>query len=414
MLSVAGGSVDISPTGSVPMGCGPDPRATAVCRDPIEANALLVSSEDNAVLLISVDCLYPGPALRKRIEEELHDSLAPAQIFLAGSHTHFAPMLDPTKPDLGEVDPDHLDATALRIAGLCRGLLNSHQTLVRMGSTHYETKAAVGRRRRRPVTGAEGRLRFNSVAMAPSELKHPNTANLITFTDGAGQVKGVIWQLPCHPTAAPSAGGHTAEFPGQVRQRFRRQIGANVPFVFLQGFSGDLRPPSVATPRGARDWVRRVVLGRWFEPFNQVEYDTWVAALYSEFEEALANARPDETHAVVAQRVEGPLSRLATERSSSERTVSWHRVSLGKHDIVGVSAEPVSEYAHWLEQHSPNRCIVPVGCIDDAYGYLPTQRMLKEGGYEADRFLPHFGLQGLNPNLEALAKRQLGALLADS
>jgi hypothetical protein len=44
---------------------------------------------------------------------------------------------------------------------------------------------------------------------------------------------------------------------------------------------------------------------------------------------------------------------------------------------------------------------IPVGYIDEVYGYLPTARMLHEGGYEASWFLQPFALEGpMNPRIE--------------
>jgi hypothetical protein len=36
----------------------------------------------------------------------------------------------------------------------------------------------------------------------------------------------------------------------------------------------------------------------------------------------------------------------------------------------------------------------PVGCLDDVYGYLPTDEQVRRGGYEVDGFRAAFGLKG--------------------
>ncbi len=145
--------------------------------------------------------------------------------------------------------------------------------------------------------------------------------------------------------------------------------------VFLQGFSGDLRPPSVARAKGARGWTRRVLLGPWFTTFSEEDYGRWLTLLTDELGGALdeLDRSPDpvsdtrlDTHRVAVPQREFVL----TEDSS--RVTSAHRVTLGPIHLVGLSAEPVAHYAQYLADLPGEGTCVPVGCIDDVFGYAPT------------------------------------------
>ena len=47
--------------------------------------------------------------------------------------------------------------------------------------------------------------------------------------------------------------------------------------------------------------------------------------------------------------------------------------------------------------------VLPIGCIDGVFGYLPTAAMLGERGYEDSGFMEPFGLAGrFRPELEAV------------
>jgi len=47
--------------------------------------------------------------------------------------------------------------------------------------------------------------------------------------------------------------------------------------------------------------------------------------------------------------------------------------------------------------------VLPVGCIDSVFGYLPTASMLGERGYEDSAFMQPFGLTGrFRPDLEGV------------
>src|SRR5664279_2436687 len=98
-------SVDISPRADVQLGgyVGRDGLSTG-SDTPLEGNIVaIVGSNNRPVVLVSVDLLYPGRALRGYLEAAL-PNLSPDQLFLAASHTHQAPMTDDTKPMLGKTN----------------------------------------------------------------------------------------------------------------------------------------------------------------------------------------------------------------------------------------------------------------------------------------------------------------------
>jgi hypothetical protein len=52
--------------------------------------------------------------------------------------------------------------------------------------------------------------------------------------------------------------------------------------------------------------------------------------------------------------------------------------------------------------------VIPVGCVGDVFGYLPTSEMVPQGGYEAQGFLPRFGLGGsFTSDVGAIVERKL-------
>ena len=74
--------------------------------------------------------------------------------------------------------------------------------------------------------------------------------------------------------------------------------------------------------------------------------------------------------------------------------IHFHAIALSKtHVILGVSAEVVSLYSLELQQRYPNKIIIPVGCVGTVFGYWPTKKMLKEGGYEVNGFKKAFHLR---------------------
>ena len=112
---------------------------------------------------------------------------------------------------------------------------------------------------------------------------------------------------------------------------------------------------------------------------------------------------------ISAARASIPLGELGLEGIAP---LTLHAVNLGANiKIVGLAAEPVYEYAAILEELYKGACIIPVGCIDHVFGYLPTAEMLPEGGYEADGFLRWFGLSGcFTPGFQQVVISRLAEL----
>ena len=87
-----------------------------------------------------------------------------------------------------------------------------------------------------------------------------------------------------------------------------------------------------------------------------------------------------------------PLSELQDE-NSDRPDLHFQQLTLGQDiAIVAVSAEAVQGVAALIPDSVPIQ--IPIGYTDHTYGYLPTNRILQEGGYEADEFRNAFSLPG--------------------
>ena len=77
--------------------------------EPLELNWLLIEHANHEkVLVVSVDALFSCNLLEEKIIKELNSQ----KIFVNGlysvaSHTHFAPAIDNSKPELGRADPKY-------------------------------------------------------------------------------------------------------------------------------------------------------------------------------------------------------------------------------------------------------------------------------------------------------------------
>ena len=401
MITVASSVVAINPEVATVLGCGPKNPIVPTASEKLEANIVLLGdSTGNKVLVVSVDALYIGPGLRTHLESVLSPSLKPHEIFVAATHTHNAPQLDDTKPKLGLPVPQHFHQVAFRIAEAAKELLGQAPCEVRVFSRRYRVKSVVRRRWRRPVTISRAGIGFFDIQALRNPRTGKITSEVIEFVDQDKNLMALVWIMPCHPTSFPDPRTISPHFIGEVRQRIRAKSGSEeIPVVFLQGASGDIRPPAYRAARfDFSEHLRRVLRGKIFDSFSESQYRQWVEKVFREFDSGRAmqnwKATSSETALVGSSHFTMRLNEAYDFEYSNPRFFTCHVLQIAGLKIIGVSAEPTWKMRQSLLQARPQTTLV--GCIDDTFGYLPTPREFETGGYEASGFLSSFSLESVS------------------
>lgn len=403
-IHATAGTVDITPDRALPL-AGSEIRTAAFTRvaDRLEANALVLRHEGPPVVFVTADLMFVGEELRAGVRARLDGEVSEASLFFAASHTHFAPATDDRRPLLGRMDRGYLEQVCDRVSELVGRLLRERPTPVAVTYARGQASHAVNRRlraawhlsRRGPMLGA--------VVAAPNPTgPRDESIHVLRVARAGGRPLALMWSYACHPVAFPRPLEVTAEYPGRVRRRLRERLGADLPVLFLQGFAGDIRPPEVDRSTSFRGRARRLLLGPRFGRFSADQWEEWADSLARR---AITTAIETASAPVAGELRSRRLSRSLTEfvlGAPDDRQVTFHRITIGGVTVVGISAEVVTEYGLHVREALGGGVGIPVGYIDDVYGYLPTERMVREGGYEADWFLRPFGLAGpVNPRIEA-------------
>jgi len=410
LIECVAGSVSISPLSPCVMGCGDCEEATDIVRDSLEVNILLIKSCDDIFAVISIDALYLGSDLRNRIEKLLIGIALPTNIFISASHTHYAPMLDTKKPFFGDCNLGHLDYVEGQIKSLLERLIQEGFCMCYLEVQKYQSNLVSNRRRKRFLgVDTRGRIVWNKVWMQPSRKNPRPTSYKIEIRNKSdGFLVAVIWQLACHPTSLPYGKEHSSHFVAHVRDAVRRNNSAKTAFLFLQGFSGDLRPPAIPPIKGPKGFIRHLLLGSWYTLFTEENYQKWLNSLWREY--SLPHEKCDFEKSISQKRVEASRIRLPADLlfdvgASSTREITFQKLIFSGVTLFGVSGELVSHYSKYLENQFPDMVLIPVGCIDDVIGYFPTDEMIAEGGYESFEFLESFGLKGITEHFEENLKK---------
>jgi hypothetical protein len=354
------------------------------------------------LVIVTVDWFYISPGLRERILCRCAGRLDEAGLVVAASHTHTSPNPDRTKSGFSKVDPEYVAWAEDAIANRVEEILSRGEWLpVSLRFTTTVCDCAIHRRRK---IWWPRKLPFRRVVSIFPNATGPRDRELrlLRVENQDNSLLAVVWGVSCHPTDWPRYRELSSDYPGGVRQVLRTRIGLELPVLFLQGFSGDLRPPSIGRWPWRGTWRSRlltlatiVLNGPAFVGFKAREYKKWMDSIAKSAKEALDQAA--QTHPLVTKllirRASIPLAALGL--SGEVGQVTFHSFDLDENlRFVGISAEVCWEYAALINGSLAGKMIWPVGYIDNVYGYLPTKAMLADGGYEVREFMKPFGIKG--------------------
>jgi len=362
----------------------------------LEANVLLTAVDGAPLLLVALDTLFCGAALREGIRRRLAASLpglSGERVQLIASHTHYAPSLDPSKPRLGVADTDYLAFCIERVAAIVESMLARPASTVRTCQRGSTVCRANVYRRLRTWVRVRRSLRFRrEVVTAPDPSvavdRELRTARLL----GAdGETLCVLWSWPCHAVSRGETRAISADFPGAAREALREHHGMDLPVLYFPGFCGDLRPflrPARLSLRG----VLAMPFARGFEVPD--------AAARATLRRTVADAARRAVEAAGERDFEVgseggsvrlsalPLARLLDGHAGPAELRCTH-LSLPPLRFALVGAEVSSGYADAMAGVD-----FLSGCVNEVFGYLPTARQVGEGGYEVDGFRRPFSLEG--------------------
>jgi len=234
-----------------------------------------------------------------------------------------------------------------------------------------------------------------AVGMGPNVTgERDERARVLKFVDSSGRPLAIVWNYACHASDFFDSLRISAAFPGQVRKRLRSELGA-IPVLFLQGFSGDVRPPFTGLSPDIRSLAKRVLRGPQFKnaPSRQ-EWESWSGSLADCVEViARCSAAPLLIRQPMTRRIEVPEEAYVVDGDGS-KCLCWHLVDCGGFRIAGINAEPVVRYRRLLQNTLDGPPLLTAGCLDQTHCYLPVDEMLGQRGYEVEGFRRIFGFPG--------------------
>jgi hypothetical protein len=187
----------------------------------------------------------------------------------------------------------------------------------------------------------------------------------------------------CHPVFNP-AGVVGPDLPGAVRRLLARRYGDAVGVIWLQGFTGDVRPNLIHRPSGAKDRLLELLIGSRFRRSVAGDRDHAATLVYWAVEDALASAEPCAEAPLEAACETLPMP--TTSGSVSGRVLNLTAWRLAP------SVRLLFANGEMLSGLAPDDGSISVGYSNGMIGYVAPDLEPPRGGYEIDGFLRRFGL----------------------
>lgn len=391
-------TVDITPRSEVVLAASGSREPTSEVAEPLTATFIELSDSSKTVLLVGLDLLYPGSAVRDMVLRSF-PMRTQDEVIVAASHTHRGPMTDAAKPQLGAFDQTYANFLQNQIEAAAAEILSRKPVPSDISCGQGLAHHSVNRRLRKRIVVSR-KPRFNSVVNAPNRRGGTDeTLTILKGSGGSGELLFVIWNYACHPVGHPLHGAISAHYPHIVRRMIRERVGTDdVPVLFLQGFSGDTRPNATAHISRWRRRLRRFVVGPIFDDMTLSSYSTWSSSLGEVVIDVMTKKSDRCNGLLQTHRVEVDGAKFV---AGAQRPVSAHGLAIGDDfALIGVSAEVVSAYGAIARSMTSQHVTATVGCIDQPVGYFPTEEMLQQGGYEAGGYCSKFSLEHVQPDIQ--------------
>jgi hypothetical protein len=378
-------------------------KALALC-DPAGRRAVLVTMD-----LVGID-----RELATAVCQDLkaRHGLERSSILLAVSHTHTGPVVGRNLAPMYD-----LDATQHR---LVREYTNSlHGKLLAV------VKDALGNLAAAQLACANGRAGFAvnrrnnkeaevTALRAAGKLKGPvdHDVPVLSVTDAQGRLRAIVFGYACHATVL-SAYQWSGDYPGFAQQELElAHPGALA--LFWAGCGADQNPLPRRSVALAQDYGRQLadaveaVLRQARTPVQGSLATTYteIPLPFSELpsrDQLIQDAASRNRY--VAARARLLLQQLQQQgslRGTYPYPVQVWQLGSGL-TWVALGGEVVVDYALRLKRELGARRAWITGYTNDVMAYIPSLRILKEGGYESGGAMVYYGLPAIwGPRIEEL------------
>jgi hypothetical protein len=362
---------------------------------PLHAKALALEDEDGRrCVLVAVDLLGVTAEMTTRLAEAVRrNHHLPREALLVGaSHTHSGPV-------------------TTDVLSIAYDLSPAQQAVVRAYTAELERRLAdvVTRALRalRPARLAfsEGRAAFAANRRVQFTPDGPvdHAVPVLRVDDTDGRLRAVVFGYACHNTTLQADNCRLHGDYAGVAQAVLERRHAGAAALFLAGCGGDANPK----PRGTLELVERhgtaladavdEVLGGG-EPVSGtmgLAYGVVALPFAPAPSRAEWQARLRDEDVYVRRHAQRMLAALDAGGLPGAQPAPVQVWRFGPAlTLVAIGGEVVVDYALRLRKELGGERLWVAGYANDVFGYLPSLRVLREGGYEGGGAMIYYGRPG--------------------
>ena len=370
----------------------------------------LEDAQGTRLIIVTVDLLGVARTLRDSMEKEVYQryKLPPAGLLLSASHTHCGPVTRETKYSIyGNtfygLSPEQIQQSRQYVDSLQQKLLQligraiENLAPARLGYTHARAGFAMNRRSK-----MEKGYRISPNPDGPVDHDVP----VLRVDSPKGELRAVLFGYACHNTTL-SFYKFCGDYSGFAVQ-YLEQAHPGVAALFICGSGGDQNPyprggpqsleycmqhgrtlanavEAALTPRarsiqGPIQSVLETVTLEFAKPPSREQLQ----------EQAKSDNKYERRHAKVL------LDEL--EQAGKIRTTYPYLVQAVQFGddltMVALAGEVVVDYSLRLKAELPGPPLWVAAYCNDVFGYVPSLRVLQEGGYEGGDAMRYTALPG--------------------
>ena len=392
--------VDITPKGPVWLGGYAGRKGPAEgTLHPLWAKALAIEdSRGERVVIVTMDLLGDnfGRELADRIRKavSLRTGTSPDRVLFNFSHTHCGPVSRVNDGALVTYGLDHKQ----------QAIVKDYTESLEQHLVELVSNACVRLRPARLSYGT-GRATFASNRRQRYNPNGPvdHQVPVLRVTAPNGELRAVLFGYACHNTTL-SIDQYNGDYAGFAQIAFERAHPAAMG-MFMTGCGGDANP----APRGKVELAERHgnALAAAVDQVLEGELHALAGKLTVRFDRVdLAFVDPPTKLELESRRGQGNvydqrLTELLLRRIEAGETfpVSYpfpmHVVRFADSlSLIALGGETVVDYALRLRKEFKGKRVWVAGYSNEVFAYVPSERVLAEGGYEGGGAMKYFGIHG--------------------
>lgn len=395
--------VEITPKGPIWMAGYAARTKPSEGATPIWAKALaLQDSKGGTAVIVTTDLIGLPRTVTDVVSSRAmaEYKLERSQIVFNSSHTHTGPVIRNNLAVMGPQDPaqkrvveeytNGLAEQLYTVIGAALGDLGPAELAFDYGEAGFATN--------RRVISEKG-VQIGVNPSGPIDHKVP----VLRVTGADGKIKAVLFGYACHNTTLTAEFyGITGDYAGYAQTAVEKEFPGAVA-LFVQLCAGDQNPNprsklELAEQHGAAlgTEVARVVntaMQPVKGPMKSV-YQTAELPFAPHTKEQYEAERQDK-NVFKARRAEAMLAKY--EEGHPVRKLQYPvqviRFAQG-FTLVALGGEVVIDYSLWVQRTFPKERLMVAGYSNDVACYIPSARVLREGGYEAVDSMIYYGQPG--------------------